>query len=72
MTTVRRETGHSERPVIGLLLTYALLAAAAAAGLPAVAGAQSGQSDTVYVAHLAALNATVTGVIACGKITRVK
>ena len=34
MTTVRRETGHSERPVIGLLLTYALLAAAAAAGLP--------------------------------------
>jgi hypothetical protein len=52
-----------------LLLTYALLAAAAAAGLPAVAGAQTGQSDAVYVAHLAALNTTVTGVKPAGEAT---
>jgi len=44
----------------------ALLAAAAVAGLPAVAGAQASE---VYVAKLAPMNTTVTGKAAAGKVT---
>jgi hypothetical protein len=69
METANMETSQSERTVIGLVIVHALLIAAAAAGLPAVAGAQTGQSDAVYVAHLAALNATVTGSKAAGEAT---
>jgi hypothetical protein len=69
METANMETSQEERTVIGLVIVHALLIAAAAAGLPAVAGAQTGQSDAVYVAHLAALNATVTGSKAAGEAT---
>ena len=69
MATAIVETSQSERPVIGLVIGHTLLLAAAAAGLPAVAGAQTGQSDAVYVARLAALNTTVTGSKAAGEAT---
>jgi hypothetical protein len=69
METANMETSQSQRTVIGLVIMHALLMAAAAAGLPTVAGAQTGQSDAVYVAHLAALNATVTGSKAAGEAT---
>ena len=69
MATAIVETSQSERPVIGLVIGQTLLLAAAAAGLPAVAGAQTGQSDAVYVARLAALNTTVTGSKAAGEAT---
>jgi hypothetical protein len=69
MARARVETSQAERTVIGLVIAHALLVAAAAAGLPAVAGAQTGQSDAVYVAHLAALNTTVTGLKATGQAT---
>jgi hypothetical protein len=69
MATASMEMSQTERPVIGLVIAHTLLMAAAAAGLPAVAGAQTGQSDAVYVAHLAALNTTVTGLKAAGEAT---
>ena len=69
MATASMETSQSERTVIGLVIAHALLMAAAAAGLPAVAGAQTGRSNAVYVAHLSALNTTVTGVKAVGEAT---
>ncbi len=69
MATESMETSQSERTDIGLVIAHALLVAAAAAGLPAVAGAQTGQSDAVYVARLAALNTTVTGTKAAGEAT---
>jgi len=69
MATAIMETSQSERPVIGLVIAHTLLMAAVAAGLPAVAGAQTGQSDAVYVARLAALNTTVTGAKAAGEAT---
>lgn len=69
MVTVSMETSQSERTVMGLVIAHTLLLAAAAAGLPAVAGAQTGQSDAVYVARLAALNTTVTGQKAAGEAT---
>jgi hypothetical protein len=69
MATTSMETSQSARIVIGLVIAHALLIAAAAAGLPAVAGAQIAQSDAVYVAHLAALNTTATGSKAAGEAT---
>jgi hypothetical protein len=69
MATAGMETSQSERTVIALAIGHALLVAAAAAGLPAAAGAQTGQSNEVYVAHLSALNTTATGLKAVGKAT---
>jgi len=67
MATASMEASQSEGTVIGLVIAHALLMAAAAAGLPAAAGAQTGRADAVYVAHLAALNTTVTGLKAAGE-----
>ena len=47
--------------------TFSLVAVAGTAGLPAEAGAQSDQSNAVYVAHLSALNTTVTGLKTVGE-----
>ena len=58
---------QSKRAGIGLAIAQGLLAAAGTAGLPAVAGAQSDQSNAVYVAHLSALNTTVTGLKTVGE-----
>jgi hypothetical protein len=69
MATASMGSSQLERPVIGLVIAHALLMAAVAAGLPAVAGAQTGRSDAVYVARLAALNTTVTGSKAAGEAT---
>jgi len=67
MATAIMETSQSERTGLGLAIALALLMAAAAAGLPAVAGAQTGQANAVYVAHLSALNTKVTGVKTVGE-----
>jgi hypothetical protein len=69
MATPITETGQAKRTGIILAIAHALLMAAAAAALPAVAGAQTGQSNAVYVAHLSALNATVTGLKSVGEAT---
>src|SRR5437879_4006691 len=61
------EQSQTQRTVIGLAITQALLAAASSGGLPAVAGAQ--ESTAVYVAHLSALNTRVTGRTAAGEAT---
>ena len=60
---------QSKRTAIGLAIAQALLTAAGTAGLPAVAGAQDDQSNAAYVAHLSALNTTVTGSKAVGEAT---
>jgi hypothetical protein len=53
-----------------LAITQALFAAAGAAGLLAAASAQTNdQSSTAYVAHLSALNTTVTGLKTVGEAT---
>ena len=62
-------TSQSKRTGIGLAIAQALLTAAGTAGLPAVAGAQNGQSNAAYVAHLSALNTTVTGLKTVGEAT---
>lgn len=62
-------TSQSKRTAIGLAIAQALLTAAGTAGLPAVAGAQDDQSNAAYVAHLSALNTTVTGLKAVGEAT---
>jgi len=67
MATAIMETSHSERTRIALAIAHALLMAAAAAALPAVVGAQTGQSNAVYVAHLSAMNSTVTGLKPVGE-----
>ena len=69
MTTAITETGQSDRTGIILAIAHALLMAAAAAALPTVAGAQTGQSNAAYVAHLSALNTTVTGLKSVGEAT---
>jgi hypothetical protein len=69
MATAITETGQSDRTGIILTIAHALLMAAAAAALPAVADAQTGQSNAVYVAHLSALNTTVTGLKSVGEAT---
>ena len=63
------DTGQSERTGIGLVIAHALLMAAAAAGLPAVAGAQADQSSAFYVAHLSGLNMAVTKAKTVGEAT---
>ena len=62
-------TSQSKRTGIGLGIAQALLTAAGTAGLPAVAGAQNDQSNATYVAHLSALNTTVTGLKTVGEAT---
>lgn len=63
------DTSQSKRTGIGLAIAQALLTAAGTAGLPAVAGAQDDQSNAAYVAHLSALNTTVTGLKTVGEAT---
>jgi hypothetical protein len=55
-----------KRTGIGRAIAQALFTAAVTAGLPAVAGAQVDHSSA-YVAHLSALNSTVTGSKAVGE-----
>jgi len=69
METTIMNTSQSKRTAIGLAIAQALLTAAGTAGLPAVAGAQDDQSNAAYVAHLSALNTTVTGLKAVGEAT---
>jgi Cu/Zn superoxide dismutase len=69
MATATTAAGQSDRTGIILAIAHALLIAAAAAALPAVAGAQTGQSNAVYVARLSALNTTVTGLKSAGEAT---
>jgi len=62
-------TSQAMRSGIGLIIAQALLlTAAGTAGLSAVAGAQNDQS-AAYIAHLSALNSTVTGLKAVGEAT---
>jgi hypothetical protein len=63
------DISQSTRTGIGLAIAQALLAAAGSAGLPVMARAQDDQSNAVYVAHLSALNTTVTGSKAVGEAT---
>jgi hypothetical protein len=64
------EESQTKRAVTGLAITQALLAAAGAGGVLAAGSAQTNhQSNTVYVAHLAALNTTVTGLKTVGEAT---
>ncbi len=64
------DKSQTKRSVTGLAITQALLAAASAAGLLAAASAQTNdQSNTVYVAHLSALNTAVTGLKTVGEAT---
>jgi hypothetical protein len=63
------DTSQSKRTGIGLAIAQALLTAAGTSGLPAVAGAQDDQSNAAYVAHLSALNTTVTGLKTVGEAT---
>jgi hypothetical protein len=69
MATAITETGQADPPGIILAIAHALLMAAAAAALPAVAAAQTGESTAVYVAHLSGLNTTVTGLKSAGEAT---
>ena len=62
-------TSQSKRTGIALAIAQALLTAAGTAGLPGVAGAQDDQSNAAYVAHLSALNTTVTGLKTVGEAT---
>jgi hypothetical protein len=61
-----------QRTVIGLAITLALLATAGVPDRPTTASAQEAvtndQSNAVYVAHLSALNTTVTGRAATGEV----
>jgi len=59
-------TSQLKRTGIGLAIAQALLTVAVTAGLPAVAIAQV-DHPTAYVAHLSALNSTVTGSKATGE-----
>jgi hypothetical protein len=69
METTIMDTSQSKRTGIGLAIAQALLTAAGTTGLPAVAGAQDDQSNAAYVAHLSALNTTVTGLKTVGEAT---
>jgi hypothetical protein len=69
METKLMDLGQSKRTGIGLAISHALLTAAGTTGLPAVAGAQDDQSNAAYVAHLSALNTTVTGLKTVGEAT---
>jgi len=61
------DISRSKRTAMGLAIARAVLMGAATAALPAVAGAQDHQSNAVYVAHLSALNTTVTGLKTVGE-----
>ena len=63
------DISQSKRTGIGLAIAQALLTAAGTAGLPVVAGAQDDQLNAAYVAHLSALNTTVTGLKTVGEAT---
>jgi hypothetical protein len=63
------DTSQSKRTGVGLAIAQAVLTAAATTGLPAVAGAQDDGSNAAYVAHLSALNTSVTGSKAVGEAT---
>jgi hypothetical protein len=69
METTIMDTSQSKRTGIGLAIAQALFTAAGTTGLPAVAGAQDDQSTAAYVAHLSALNTTVTGLKTVGEAT---
>jgi hypothetical protein len=59
-----------KRPVTGLAITQAFLAAAGITGVLAAGSAQvNHHPDTVYRAHLSALNTTITGSQAVGEAT---
>lgn len=60
------QNSRSHRSAAGAVITGALFVAAGVSGLPTAAGAQS---SAVYVAKLAALNTSVTGTAAVGKVT---
>ena len=60
---------QSKRTGIGLAIAQALFTVAGTAGLPAEAAAQDDQSNAAYVAHLSALNTTVTGLKTVGEAT---
>lgn len=64
------EKTQTKRAVTGSGITQASLVAAGAAGVLAAGSAQPDhQSGTVYVAHLSALNTTVTGLKTAGEAT---
>jgi Cu/Zn superoxide dismutase len=69
METTIMDTSQSKRTGMGLAIARTVLIAAAAASLPAVAGAQEHQPHATYVAHLSALNTAVTGSKAVGEAT---
>jgi hypothetical protein len=69
METTIMDISQSKRTGIGLAIAQALFTAAGTAGLPAEAGAQDDQSNAAYVAHLSALNTTVTGLKTVGEAT---
>jgi hypothetical protein len=69
METPMMEISQAKRTGIARAIAGAMLVAAGTAGLPAEAGAQDGQSNAVYVAHLSALNMTVTGLKTVGEAT---
>jgi hypothetical protein len=66
------KTNQVKRTMVGVPIAEALLVAAGAVGLPAAASAQNtaphNKSSAVYVAHLSALNTTVTGRRATGDV----
>jgi hypothetical protein len=66
------ETNRLKWTVIGLAITLLLLATAGVADQPVATSAQEAvtndQSNAVYVAHLSALNTTVTGRAATGEV----
>jgi hypothetical protein len=66
METTIMNTSQLKRTGIGLAIAQALLTVAVTASLPAVAIAQV-DHPTAYVAHLSALNSTVTGSKATGE-----
>jgi hypothetical protein len=69
METTIMDASQSKRTGVALAIAQAVLTAAATTGLPAVAGAQGDGSNAAYVAHLSALNTTVTGSKAVGEAT---
>jgi hypothetical protein len=69
METPMMEISQAKRTGIARAIAGAMLVAAGTAGLPAEAGAQDDQSNAVYVAHLSALNMTVTGLKTVGEAT---
>jgi hypothetical protein len=69
METKLMDLSQLKRTGIGLAIAQALLTAAGTAGLPVVVRAQDDQSNPAYIAHLSALNTTVTGLKTVGEAT---